>query len=334
MTRLAVDAFNLAADRRGMGRLVRQTLRTLDELGEVEVLLVVRTPADAAALWREFGHRTIVPSDLARERIDAVWYPWNGMRFEPRAYSIVTIHDPFAFLYPPRNAIARWREQSPIRRAIKKTDIIFAVSKWTAGELFRLFDLDNSRVRVVPNAVDPFWRPVPTPQQDPYMLILAGPEERKNTAMLFRAYDATFQDAGPHLVVAGTLGPSDERLFETLRTRRRRVRPSDEELRELYSGAMAVLVPSTAEGYGLPAVEAMACGAAVIASNAAALPETCDGAAFLVRPDENAWRSALRVVSLDAQLRQSLRERGLARVARIDPYGPAKALLDAARPLA
>jgi glycosyltransferase involved in cell wall biosynthesis len=256
------------------------------------------------------------------------------MRFHPHAYSVVTIHDPFAFLYPHPNPVARWREQSPIRRALKKADIIFAVSKWTAGELFRLFELDNSRVRVVPNAVDAFWHPVSVPPQDRYMLVLAGPEQRKNTAMLLRAYDATFQDAGPHLVVAGVLSDADDRLFDSLRTPRRRVHPDDDELRELYSGAMAVLVPSSAEGYGLPAVEAMACGAPVIASNAAALPETCDGAAFLVRPDENAWRSALRVVSLDEQLRQQLREKGFARVKRIDPDGPARALLDAARPLA
>jgi len=333
MTKIAVDAINLAADRRGMGRMVRQTLRTLDELGGAEIMLVVRKPDDAAELWREFGYRTIVPADLRRERFDAVWYPWNGMRFAPHAYSIVTIHDPFAFMYPHPNRIARWREQSPIRRAINKADVIFAVSKWTAGELFKIFNLDNSRVRVVPNAVDRFWHPVSVPPQDPYMLVLAGPEERKNIAMLFRAYDATFQDAGPHLVVAGTLSDSDERLFQKLRTPRRRVNPSDAQLRELYSGTMALLVPSTAEGYGLPAVEAMACGAAVIASNAAALPETCDGAAFLVRPDENAWRGALRTLSLDDKLRHELRERGLARVARIDPSGPAKALLDAARPL-
>jgi glycosyltransferase involved in cell wall biosynthesis len=316
-----------------MGRMVRQTLRTLEELGDAEILLVARKSEDAGALWREFTYRTIVPGDLAHENVDAVWYPWNGMRFAPHAYSIVTIHDPFAFTYPHRNPIARWREQAPIRRALQKADVIFAVSKWTAGELFKLFDLDNSIVRVVPNAVDPFWHPVPAQPKEPYMLILAGPEPRKNVALLFRAYDATFQDAGPQLVVAGTLSEADEKLFQRMRTAKHRIHPGDDELRELYSGAMAVLVPSIAEGFGLPAVEAMACGAPVLASNAAALPETCAGAAHLVMPDENAWRSALRIVSLDERLRYELRERGLKRVARIDPQGPAKALLDAARPL-
>ena len=331
MTRIAVDAFNLAADRRGMGRMVRQTLRALDELRELEILLVVRSRDHAEALSREFTYRTIVPADLAAERVDAVWYPWNGMRFKPRAFSIVTIHDPFAFLYPHPNVIARWREQTPIRNAIHKADVIFTVSTWTATKLYELFGLKRSSVRVVPNGVCRFWHPVHVEGQDPYMLIVAAPEERKNVALLFRAYDATFESAGPALVVAGTLSESDEQFFGQMRSPTRHVHPSDEQLRELYSGALAVLVPSVAEGYGLPAVEAMACGAAVLASDAAALPETCDGAAFLVQPDESAWRSALRTISLDAPLAQELRTRGLARVARLDPMAPAKALLETAR---
>lgn len=328
MTRLGVDAINLAADRRGMGRLVRQTLRSLQGTGEVEIALIVRNASEASALWREFNYPTLSTADVAKERLDAVWYPWNGMRFPPHARSIVTIHDPFAFTYPHSNFIARRREQSPIRRAIKDADAIFSPSTWTANELRRLFNLAESRIRIVPNAPDEIWHPVALPPHDPYILFVAGTEARKNAEMLFHIYEATFQGAGPELVVAGKLSESGERAFERVRGRRRHELPSDKQLRELYSGATMVLVPSLAEGYGLPAVEAMACGAPVIASNATALPETCDGAAVLVRAnDENAWRSAIRTTYLDDSLRSDLRERGLARVARIDRHGPAKALL-------
>jgi len=325
--RLGVDAYNLVADRRGMGRVVRQILRTLEGIGEAEIVLITRNAREAAAVRSEFFERSIQAGELAREQLDAVWYPWNGMRFAPHAPSIVTIHDPFAFTYPQRSLVARRREQSPIERAIKQADRIFAVSNWTAGELHRLFDVDEARVRVVPNAIDPFWHPVAVPATEPYMLLLAGPEERKNIAMLLRAYESAFEDAAPKLVVAGTLSERDERAFEKLRAPHLRVHPSDKELRELYSGAFAVLVPSLAEGYGLPALEAMACGAAVIASDAAALPETCSGAAMLVRPDENAWRDALRTISIDENLRRDLRVRGLERVLRMNPSDPARALL-------
>lgn len=328
MIRLGVDAINLAADRRGMGRLVRQTLRSLQATGDVELVLVVRNASEAAPLWREFNYPTISTGDLGKERLDAVWYPWNGMRFAPHARSIVTIHDPFAFTYPHSNFVARWREQSPVRRAIKSADDIFAPSSWTAEELQRLFRISETRVRVVPNAPDEFWYPVAVPQREPYTLFVAGPEERKNAQMLFRVYDAAFQGSGPELVVVGTLDAAGEQAFERVRGPRRHELPSDKELREMYSGALLVLVPSLAEGYGLPAVEAMACGAPVIASNATALPETCDGAAVLVRAtDENAWRSTIRTVYFDGALRRDLRTRGLARVARLDRHGPAKALL-------
>jgi glycosyltransferase involved in cell wall biosynthesis len=313
--------------------MVRHTLKELDALGESETILLVRSGEQAAELWREFNYPTVIADELAREPVDAVWYPWNGMRFTPHAPAIVTVHDVFAFTYPHRNFVARWREQAPIKRAIKEADAILAVSRWTASEIYRIFRVRKDRLKVVPNALDSFWHAVDVPAAAPYMLVLAGPEERKNVGMLLRAYEKAFGDAGPQLIVAGTLSEQDERLFTKMRAPRVRMRPTDEELRLLYSGAVAVLVPSLAEGFGLPVLEAMACGTAVIASNAGALPETCEGAGMLVHPDENAWRSALRIVASDESLRSDLQRRGLERVQRIDRTGPARALLESVRQL-
>lgn len=303
---LAVDAFNLAADRRGMGRVVRQTLRALPELG-VQPVLVAR-PRDIAAIREQFGFSVVAPPELRGLDHAATWFPWNSMRFDPRAPSAVTIHDPFAFTFAHPNLVARLREQQPIRRAIARADRIFTVSEWTAQQLRDLFRVDERRLRVVHNAPDPFWKPVPPPERPPYILFLGGTEARKNAAMLYEAYAAAFTDGGPQLVAPGAI--------------------ADEELRVLYSGALAVLVPSLAEGFGLPAVEAMACGAPVLAANAAALPETCGGAALLLpASDMNAWREALRRIAADPALREDLRARGLERARQFDPQGSAKALL-------
>lgn len=308
-----------------MGRLVRHTLERLGTLENVEVLQILPRPEKGA----------VTPRDLHALQLDAVWYPWNGMRFAPHAPAIVTINDVFAFTYPHRNVVARWREQAPIRRAIRKADCIFTISHWGASEVQRLFRVSDSRLRAVLPAIDPFWKPAPSKQLPAgYMLFVGGPDTRKNAALLFNSYDAAFPEGGPELVVAGNLSDADERLFAAMRAKRRRVAPDDEELRALYSGALAVLVPSRAEGFGLPVVEAMACGAPVLAADATALPEAADGAALLL-PAENvsAWTDALRRIAQDAALRSDLRERGFARVRRIDPDAPANALIESARRL-
>ncbi len=320
--RIGVDAFNLAADQRGMGRLVRQTLEVLQNTPAVDVLLVHRDAQPNAA----------TPRDLARLKLDAVWYPWNSMRFAPRAPAIVTINDAFAFTYPHHNAVARWREQSPIRRAIRKADLIFTISQWGARELQRLFRVGEDRLRAILPGIDAFWQPVTATASVPYVLFIGGPDARKNASLLFEAYDTAFSAGGPELVAAGNLNEADETRFQAMRAPRRRVTPSDEQLREFYSGALAVAVPSLAEGFGLPVVEAMACGAPVLASDATALPEAADGAALLLPPsDVQAWADALRRIAGDEPLRNDLRERGFARVKRLDRGATARALLEFAR---
>jgi glycosyltransferase involved in cell wall biosynthesis len=320
--RLGVDAYNLATDQRGMGRLVRQTLEELSNTPQTEVLLIRRKPQVGA----------ITPRDLRSLHLDAVWYPWNGMRFAPHAAAIVTVNDPFAFTYPHPNLVARWREQAPIRRAIRKADVIFTISRWSARELQRVFSIPAEHLRIVLPGADSFWQPVTAPNGGSYVLFIGGPDARKNAAILFDAYDAAFRDGGPELVAAGTLSERDEERFAALRAPHRRVLPSDNELRKLYSGALAVAVPSLAEGFGLPVIEAMACGAPVLASDATALPEAADGAALLLPPaDVRAWADALRRVANDDRLRNDLRERGFARVKRLDRGATARALLESAR---
>ncbi len=324
---LAVDAYNLAADRRGMGRYVRQVLRGLQTLGTYDVRLVVRNKRAGESVTSEFPYPLIEARDLRRNPPGAVWYPWNGIRFEPHAPAIATIYDTFAFAFPHKNFFARRKEQRPILRAAREAQAIVTISRWSAEQLQQRLGIEPGRIAIAPPAIESFWHPEQSERDSPYMLFVAGPEERKNAQVLFDAFEAAFEEDAVELVVAGELSRSDEAAFAKMHAKKSRVQPGDRELRRLYSGAIAVAVPSLAEGFGLPAIEAMACGAPVVASDAAALPEACAGAAWLADPREPMeWRDALRRIYVDAQVRARLREAGLARAASLDPVAPARIL--------
>jgi len=136
MLRLAIDAANFARDRRGMGRVARTVIAAARARGEVTLELISVRRGDDAALAAEFGElRLQRPSQAARrDAYDVVWYPWNGMRFRSAAPTLVTINDAFAFDEPHRDTIARWREQSPIRRAAREATRVLMLTSFTDDE--------------------------------------------------------------------------------------------------------------------------------------------------------------------------------------------------------
>lgn len=329
MFRFAVDALNLMADRRGMGRYVRQILGEWSHNSDVEVSLLVRDAAHGAPLHAEFGLDVFMLRDAKRRAFDAVWYPWNGIRFEIPSRRVVTMHYAFAFTSPARGWIARRREQRPIRIAAASADALATVSQWSAGELSRELGVPRERFDITGNVCDSFWQPDDgAGSNDPYVFFLGGPEPRKNAALLFDAFARAFPGRGVRLVVGGTLADADERRLQSATFAFERVKPDDRELRAFYTHSLAVAVPSYAEGFGLPALEAMTCGAPVLAADAGALPEACGGAAMLLPAHDLApWSAALIAIAGQPDLRAALRAKSLARAARIDRAAPARITL-------
>jgi glycosyltransferase involved in cell wall biosynthesis len=319
-----------------MGRFTRPIVRTAVDDSSFQVTLLARR-RDARALRAAFGDQVLVREPKIAENpssFDVVWFPFNGMRYRCTPPSLVTIYDAFAFTDPTRGFIARYREQAPIRRAAREATHISTVSQWSAHQLATILRVRPEHITVVEPAPDPFFFPAngdtlpPNLHNKRFVLFVAGPEPRKNAALLFEACAKVLRPPEETLAVVGTLSDRDEERLRAYGTPHVRLRADDTLLRALYRTATLVTIPSLGEGFGLVAVEAMACGAAVIAANAAALPEATGGDAVLVNPrNAGAWGQAIRALLDDAQVRTALSARAAARYAFADRTKPTQSML-------
>lgn len=216
-------------------------------------------------------------------------------------------------------------------------DRIIAISQFTADDLAVHFPATADRIDVIYCAADETMRPVTDPaavvavcerygiRSTHYVLAVGTLEPRKNLTRLVAAYAqvrACNGDATPPLVLAGARGWRDDEIFEAVAYLNLQDsvvftgHVAEADLAALYSGADCVAYPSTFEGFGLPVLEAMACGAPVIAANATALPEVTGDAALLVAPqDVDGLANAIQRVLSDSKLRNRMKQQGLLRAA-------------------
>jgi glycosyltransferase involved in cell wall biosynthesis len=241
----------------------------------------------------------------------------------------VTLHDA-AYFEPDAHrrdksfSRQRLRWQLLYGKLTKKADLFHTVSHFSAERLGHFFPHIRSRLRVVHNAVTPhFFEPV-TPDgtayvrslglaNRPFVLMPGGLHFRKNAELVLEAWPM-LQERYPDLVLA-VINHSDPAYIERAKTLGDRFRilgfVPDEGLRALYSAAQAVWFPSRYEGFGLPVVEAMACGAPVVTSLASSLPEIAGDAALLAPPDQpRAHVEALETMLGSPSLRDEFSERG------------------------
>lgn len=355
----------------GIGRYVIELLRALAaQPGAPEIVLLTTEAEDKHGLWPEFEHHALpgcrllpalmtlgnaaISQATRRYRLDIVHDPNSIAPFlgpGMGARRVTTIHDAFSFVCPEtQSRLDNWRYRRMLPAAIRHTDYVITNSRQSFSDIAQHLQVPDTKMSIIPYGMHRRLSRVPAGRErddilarygvkPPYILYVGGINARKNIARLFEAYaqiragrpeitlviggqrqwrvaeiDATFQrlDLGPHVHFTGYL-PHDD-------------------LPALYSAAEAFVFPSLYEGFGLPPLEAMACGAPTITSNVSSLPEVVADAALTVDPyDVGALAAAIERVLGDARLRDELRRRGFARAAQFTWGRAARETLDVYR---
>jgi glycosyltransferase involved in cell wall biosynthesis len=273
-------------------------------------------------------------------RFDVLWAP-NFVPPPTRTRRLVlTVHDLAFRRFPDTAPMATRRWLTRLDRALRRAAEVITPSEATRTDLLDLYPVGEARVTVIPHGVDHTrFRPAPAEDVErvrrrfgidgPYLLFVGGLEPRKNLPALLRAYAALPDGLRPALVLAGASVPWNpegrDALAAALYGLRAGARDrvvqigyvSDPDRAPLYTGAEALAFPSRYEGFGLPLLEAMACGTPVVTSNVSSLPEVAGEDAVLVDPtDEDSITAGLTRVLEDDGLRGRLRRAGPIRAAR------------------
>jgi glycosyltransferase involved in cell wall biosynthesis len=251
---------------------------------------------------------------------------------------VVSVHDVSFLEHPEYFERARARQlQWTVRRTVRRAARILTGSEFSRASILRAYgEVEEDKVVAVPNAAAPEFRPLPFNAATaavrkrfsisaPFVLCVGDLQPRKNQIGLIRAFARLLQayPSLPHnLVLAGKDTWFSPRVREAAQSSGISGRiqfigfVSDPELLQLYNACEVFAFPSFYEGFGLPALEAMACGRAVVCSNTSALPEVVDGAALLFDPyaiDEIA--RAIADLLLDEELRLRMERLGVQRAA-------------------
>ncbi len=347
--RIAIDTQATAGQATGFGRYVRNLVHALRAIAPGDVTIVeiakvrrnLRTPT--RILWDQLG----LPLVAATKRPDVLFAPAFSAPVLWPGKLVVTCHDLIGRLFPntfSRSARLYWANLLP--RSMRHADHILTISETTKRDIVRLLGIPDNRITVTPLGVEPAFHPVQDAEAlarvrrhynlpRPYCIAVGTIEPRKNYPFLIDTF-AVAKREDHDLVIVGKRGwdaaAVDQRVRQLHLADRVRVLEyvPEPDLVTLLSNATALLFPSRYEGFGLPVLEAMACGTPVVASTASAVPEVGGDAVLYADPaDRSLWVEHMSRVIADVKLRQDLRARGLARAATFTWQQTAQRTLDA-----
>ncbi len=354
---IGIDAHAIGAQQGGNETYIRGVIRALAELDDRNRYTIYLAEAGVAEQWREgfarqhpnFAIRLLpkptplvrVPVFLAYELwkrpVDVLHVQYTAPPF-CRVPVVATIHD-LAFEHMPETFTRRgsFQLKLTVRRTAQRAARIATVSEYSRQDLIRTYHLPPEKVVVTYNGVESHFTPdaLPNEAEDvrnrfgikrDYLLAVGSLQPRKNLIRLIRAYArlrSEHESFTPQLVIVGRKLWLADDIFGEVRRQLWKDDViltgyvSDDDLPKLYRQATAFVYPSLFEGFGLPPVEAMACGTPVVTSNVSSLPEVTGDAALLVDPlDQASIEAAMLKITGDEALRARLREQGIAQAKR------------------
>ena len=314
--------------------------RNFHELGPLPPNFKQLYQPEENGLWRD---NISIPFDLHRQRLDVVHIPHHEAPFFTPSKLVVTIHDCVHLLFPQEDSsnFGNYRSYLRTKRVVHAAQHVLAVSRSTKDDLINIFDLPDSKISVVHNALDERFAFTHTPGErkqvleryqlkDPFVLYSGKIRPHKNVHRLIEAFVVLKNELGDSdryknlkLIIIGDELSKHQYLRLTV------IRSGAQQdvrffgfvpypiLRVFYQSAQLFAFPSLYEGFGLPPLEAMANRAPVLASNTSSLPEVLEDAAVLVNP-ENVFDIArgMKLILSDDAVRQRLIQKGLEQVAK------------------
>jgi len=304
---IGVDASYVARDRRGMGRVIRSILSTWEGRARHRLILLCHPKRYLSGLDSYVEKGWEVCAAEKAPKLDVCWFPWNRVDWDPRCPRVVHIHDvaPFTEFHPATAHLAQDRER--LVQAAERADRVLTDSSFSRSEIHHYLEVDWERMEVIPLASDALFSPQSPASScsdpklvdrlggKPFLLFVGNTEPRKNLQGLLEAY--SLLSHRPPLVLVcprpaqtwtdrlrGKTPPLDELAKGLDENLIWLDEVEDDTLAELYRRCRLFVMPSLYEGFGLPLLEAMACGTPVAAARAASLPEVGGEAPFWFNP--------------------------------------------------
>ncbi len=338
--RIAYDLRILEPAMHGMARYGLELLGALLALDPgLEVRVLLRRREEAGLLPGHPGLRVVVhdlapyapaaqvrlPGILRALKPDLYFCPFYAPPVLYGGAMALTIHDLIHLRFPADHGLQhRLFYRLVTGPAARRAAAVFTVSHHSRQDIVELLSVDPRRVAITPNAAGPAFKPLPPGGREAaarelglppaFILGVGNPKPHKNLGALIEARRG-LGPAAPPLVLVG-LGPGELAAAQPGPDLILLPRLDDRQLAIAYGAARAVVIPSLYEGFGLPALEALACGAPLIASNRASLPEVVGQAGLLVEPEAESLARALGQVLADEGLRARLAQAGPGQAAR------------------